>query len=71
LNVKQRGDKPFSAWVGQSDLVLGQVYEAKGDLPRARAAYAEAVEQLTDNVDPAHPALQQARALLSKTASMN
>jgi serine/threonine-protein kinase len=71
LNVKQRGDKPFSAWVGQSKLVLGQVYEARGDLPRARAAYAEAVEQLTDNVDPAHPALQQARALLSKTASMN
>jgi serine/threonine protein kinase len=67
LSVKQRGDKAFSAWVGQSKLVLGQVWQAKGDLPRAHAAYAEAVEQLTDTVDGDHPALQQARALLADT----
>jgi predicted Zn-dependent protease len=71
LNLKQRGDKPFSAWVGQSELVLGQVWQAKGDVSRAHAAYAEAVEQLTGNVDAAHPALQQARVLLAKSASTN
>jgi serine/threonine-protein kinase len=69
LNVKQRGDKPSSAWVGQSKLVLGQVWQARGDLPRARAAYAEAVQQLTDNVDADHPALRQARAMLTKSVS--
>lgn len=63
LSSKQRGDKPFSGWVGQAQLVLGQVWDAKGDSAKAHAAYVEAVQQLTNTVDDVHPALQQARAL--------
>jgi serine/threonine-protein kinase len=72
MSERQRGDKPYSAWVGQSKLVLGQVLQARGQTPDAQAAYSEAVAQLTMSVGTDHPALQQARALLvglPKTAS--
>jgi tetratricopeptide (TPR) repeat protein len=71
LAGQQRGDKPFSAWVGEAKLVLGRVLEAQGDLPDARAAYTDAVQQLTHSVVADHPSLQLARhnlAELSKAA---
>ena len=66
LREKQRGDRPFSAWVGEAKLVLGQVWQAKGDLSQARAAYIDAVTELTNTVGATHPELQQARALLAQ-----
>ena len=65
MSERQRGDKPYSAWLGQSELVLGQVLQAKGQAPDAQAAYSEAVAQLTMSVGTDHPALRQARALLA------
>jgi hypothetical protein len=63
-----RGDKPFSVWVGQTELALGQALQAHGDVPGARQAYAAAAEQLSHSVEAAHPALQQARTLLSEAS---
>jgi serine/threonine-protein kinase len=60
-----RGDKTFSVWVGQTELALGQALQARGDVSGARQAYAAAMEQLSHSVEAAHPALQQARTLLS------
>jgi serine/threonine protein kinase/tetratricopeptide (TPR) repeat protein len=65
LRVKQQGDRPFSAWVGEAKLVLGQVWQAKGDVRQAQEAYAGAVTQLTGTVGAEHPELQQANALLA------
>jgi len=66
MSERQRGDKPYSAWLGQAKLVLGQVLQAKGLNPDAQAAYSDAVAQLTMSVGTDHPALQQARALLAQ-----
>jgi serine/threonine protein kinase/tetratricopeptide (TPR) repeat protein len=66
MSERQRGDKPYSAWLGQAKLVLGQVLQAKGQAPDAQAAYSEAVAQLTMSVGTDHPALRQARALLAQ-----
>jgi serine/threonine protein kinase len=60
----QRGDKAFSAWVGQAELVLGKVLRARGDGPGARQAWSGAIEQLSHSVDAEHPALREARSLM-------
>ena len=66
LREKQRGDRPFSAWVGEAELVLGQVWQAKGNTSQAHSAYRDAVTELTNTVDATHPELQQAQALLAE-----
>jgi hypothetical protein len=66
MSEKLRGDKPYSAWLGQAKLVLGQVLQAKGQNREAQAAYFDAVAQLSMSAGTDHPALQQARALLAQ-----
>jgi tetratricopeptide (TPR) repeat protein len=63
-----RGDKPYSFWVGQADLVLGQVLRSRGDGQGAQKAFAEAKDQLLQSVGDEHPDTRQARVLL-RTAS--
>jgi eukaryotic-like serine/threonine-protein kinase len=69
MSEAQRGDKPFSAWVGQAKLALGQILQARGEIAGSQAAYADAVAQLANSVDTDHPALQQARELLAKVSN--
>jgi tetratricopeptide (TPR) repeat protein len=59
-----RGDKPYSFWVGQADLVLGQVLRSQGDGQGARKVFAEAKDQLLQSVGDEHPDTRQARSLM-------
>lgn len=68
MTEKQRGDKPYSAWVGEAKLVLAQVWQARGDLSQAGKACDEALTELTHTVGATHPGLQQAQALLAQIA---
>ena len=69
LSKKMRGTKPYSALVGRAQLALGQALHAQGDANGARDAYADAVRQLEQTVDPRHPDLILAQALIAGDAS--
>jgi len=65
LATQLRGAAPRSAWVGLSQLALGQAREREGDRAEARALYGSALEQMTATLGPSHPAVAEARARLS------
>jgi serine/threonine-protein kinase len=60
---RERGDQPYSAWVGQSQLALGQALLAQVDGVGGAQALEAAVDQLRHTVGDDHPALLQARRL--------
>jgi serine/threonine-protein kinase len=64
ISRQLRGDKPFSAWVGEAQLALGQALEKNRNLAGARMNLSAAVEQLTHAVGPDHPDLKRAREQL-------
>jgi eukaryotic-like serine/threonine-protein kinase len=59
------GDFPYSHRVGQANLLLGRALQQLGQPIPARMAFQEAVTHLANTVDAQHPALVQARQLLS------
>lgn len=59
---------PFSHRTGLSWLLLGRASQQLGDIARAHAAFAAAVEHLSNTVDADHSALLQARQLLAEIA---
>src|SRR5262249_44565075 len=60
-----RDDLPHSAWTGRSQLALGEVLQAGGDVAAARRLFAEAVAHMTPTLGEAHPAVQEAKARLA------
>jgi len=70
LGQALRGDKPYSAWVGEAQFTLAQVLAARGALAEARQAYRAAAVQLLPTVGKDHPALRQMQvAALALTAA--
>jgi serine/threonine-protein kinase len=67
-DARVRGDRAYSAWVGQSQLVLGQALLAGGQRDAAWRAIDTAVEQLTQTVDRDSPPLAQSRQVLKDLA---
>jgi hypothetical protein len=57
---------PVSAWVGLSQLLLGEVSRARGDGPAARRLLEGAVSQMTPTLGGDHPAVRQAKARLAE-----
>jgi predicted negative regulator of RcsB-dependent stress response len=63
---KRRDDLPRSAWVGLSQLVLGEVLQARGDTAAARGLFTQSLEQMTATLGKEHPAVKDARARISR-----
>jgi tetratricopeptide (TPR) repeat protein len=61
-----RGGAPQSAWVGLSQLALGEVLEARQDAASARWSFLEAVGQMAITLGDAHPAMAEARSHLGR-----
>jgi len=64
LAQEAQGSLPHSDRTGIAWLVLGEVLTKEGNTADARKAFTVAVDNMSDTVDPAHPSLVQARALL-------
>ncbi len=64
LAQEAQGSLPHSDRTGIAWLVLGEVLTKEGNTADARKAFTAAVDNMSDTVDPAHPSLVQARALL-------
>jgi serine/threonine protein kinase len=62
LAERLRGETPRSAWVGLSQLALGGVHRAQGDVAAARRLFADALGHMTPTLGEAHPAVREARA---------
>jgi tetratricopeptide (TPR) repeat protein len=60
-----RGGTPHSAWVGLSQLLLGEVSETEGDTSVARRRYENAVDHMVSTLGDAHPSVLEARAHLA------
>jgi eukaryotic-like serine/threonine-protein kinase len=60
-----RGGAPASAWVGLSQLLLGEVSRARGDGPTARRLFEDAVRHMTPTLGDDHPATRAATARLA------
>ncbi len=65
LSQRLRGGIPHSAWVGLSELALGEVEEASGRRAEARRFFRDAQMQLLDTAGPDHPATKAAQAALA------
>ena len=61
-----RAGMPVSAWVGLSQLLLGEVSRARGDEPAARRFFNDAMSQMTPTLGDDHPAVRQAKARLAE-----
>lgn len=62
LSEHMQAKRPFSAWVGRSLLVLGQVHRARGDVEGAGRLFGEAASHLTATLGESHPATLEAQA---------
>ncbi len=60
-----RGRAPHSAWVGLSELALGDVAEARGDRSTELTLLRDAVENMTPTLGARHPAVAEARRRLA------
>jgi len=60
-----QGDMPYSNRAGLAQLILGRVLAAKGESAKAKDAFKDAVENLSNTVDDQHPMLKMARDLAS------
>jgi serine/threonine-protein kinase len=60
-----RDDLPHSAPTGRSQLALGEVLQARGDVAAARRLFSEAVAHMTPTLGEAHPLVKQAKARLA------
>jgi len=60
-----RGGTPHSAWVGLSELLLGELSEAQGDVSVARKRFEDAVDHMVSTLGDAHPDVLEARAHLA------
>jgi tetratricopeptide (TPR) repeat protein len=60
-----QGGLPYSLRTGLAWLSLGRISQQLGDPAQARKAYDSAISHLSNTVDVDHPALLQARQLLS------
>jgi tetratricopeptide (TPR) repeat protein len=58
-----QGGIPYSNKTGAAWLMLGKVLAKKGETSAARAAFQNAILNLSNTVDADHPLLRQARAL--------
>lgn len=63
-----RGASRHSSWVGLSQLVLGEVYEARHATTEAHDLFREALEHMVSTLGDKHPALLSARAHAAATA---
>jgi tetratricopeptide (TPR) repeat protein len=63
-----RGGTPRSAWVGMSQLALGEVHEARHDAAGARQLFRQALDQMTSTLGETHPAVLEARSRLDQNA---
>jgi eukaryotic-like serine/threonine-protein kinase len=61
-----RAGMPVSAWVGLSQLLLGEVSRGRGDGPAARRFFEDALSQMTPTLGNDHPAVRQAKARLAE-----
>jgi tetratricopeptide (TPR) repeat protein len=64
LAQEAQGSLPHSDRTGIAWLVLGEVLTKGGNTAGARKAFNAAIDNMSDTVDPAHPSLVQARAVL-------
>ena len=62
-----QGGTPHSARTGLVWLIEGDIRTQQGAASAAKEAYENAVSHLTPTVDPAHPALKRAQAMVVKT----
>jgi len=62
--IALQGGLPHSDETGRAWLMLGRALTALGDQPQAHKAFESAVLDLSNTVDPDHPALLEARQLL-------
>jgi len=58
-----QGRKPASFRTGLAYLMMARIHQEQGDSAAAREAARTAVEQLSNSMDSAHPALVLARRL--------
>jgi serine/threonine-protein kinase len=65
MDERQRGDHPYSAWVGVSDLLLGKASLAMGERAQGLAQIRSAIDQMEKTAGPDFPDLVAARRLLS------
>ena len=61
-----QGGTPYSARTGLVWLIEGEIRAQQGAASAAKEAYENAVSHLTPTVDPAHPALKRAQAMVAK-----
>jgi eukaryotic-like serine/threonine-protein kinase len=61
-----RAGMPVSAWVGLSQLLLGEISRARGDRPAARQLFRDAVRHMTPTLGDQHPATRTAMARLAE-----
>jgi serine/threonine-protein kinase len=59
-----RGGAAASAWVGLSQLALGEIAETSGDAPAARPLFEQALGHMVPTLGEAHPAVVEARTRL-------
>jgi tetratricopeptide (TPR) repeat protein len=64
LAKQLQGGVPYSSRVGQASLLLARVLVRQGNPAQAKVAAQTAVENLAATVDPSHPSLAAARALV-------
>jgi len=65
LGRELQGGKPYSNRTGLAYFALAKILEKQGNVSEAKSALESAVWHLSNTVDPSHPALLQARQLLS------
>ena len=68
ISEAQQGGEPYSNRTGLAWLMLGRVLVRQGSTAEATKALRAAISHLSNTVDPAHPAFQQAQQIL---ASLN
>ncbi len=61
----QQGGEPHSNRTGLAWLMLGRVLAKEGSTNEASNALRAAADHLSNTVDPAHPAVEQAQHLLA------
>jgi eukaryotic-like serine/threonine-protein kinase len=62
-----RSGAPRSAWVGLSQLVLGEVHEAQRDVTGAQQLFRQALDHMPSTLGDTHPAVLEARSRLGTT----